>query len=170
VAQPEHNLQTKINQWVREHVPTPHHFFSADRSKKQSEFQHVREKARGMVPGQPDTHLLIPGYPLITCELKAPGNRPTAQQERVGAAIVAAGGVWGWATTVTEYARLLVERGGVALPQSAFLAAAGHDATLAGAAIKRAERKGVVSPRRFAAKPSVAQVRRAEALRARVRF
>jgi hypothetical protein len=168
-AHPEHALQVMVAKWVRMNVPMPHHFFASDRSRKQSALQHVREKARGMIAGTPDTHLLLPGHPLIAIELKAPGGRPTDQQRRVGEAICAAGGMWTWVTSVTEYAAALVSAG-VWLEPSAFIAAAGHDATLAGAAIKRAERTGTVSPRRYAAKPSVAQVRRAEALRAKVRF
>jgi hypothetical protein len=169
-AHPEHNLQTKINQWVRENVPHPHFFFAVDRRQKSGAFTHVREKARGHVRGTPDTVLLFPGLPCITIELKAPGNKPDESQEQVGAVIQASGHFWGWCNSVAGYCALLV-RAGVPLGPHAALNAERKDAVLEGAAIRREEaRTGKVSRKRYrgAEKPSVAQVRRAEALRARV--
>jgi hypothetical protein len=134
-AHPEHSLQTKVTQWVREYVPQPHFFTGIDRTKKASAMQHVREKARGLVSGTPDTVLMIGGM-TYAVELKAPDNEPTEQQSKVGAAIVASGSRWGWCNSVAGYAALLIGWG-VALHDGARDRAARHDAVLTAAATKR---------------------------------
>lgn len=166
-AHPEHALQVKVNQWVRECVPAPHFFCSVDRAAKRSPMDHVRQKAAGFVSGTPDTLLLVPGLPCIAVELKAGSNRPTEQQFRVGQAITIAGHTWRWCSSVLEYCRLLGALG-VPLRPGAAVLAAHHDAVLAGAAIKREEsRTGKPSakrkpqPRFTASKAVVARARRA---------
>ena len=161
MAQPEHALQVKINQWVRECVPMPHFFCGIDRSKKQSALQHVREKARGLVAGTPDTILIVPGLPLMAVELKAPGRKPTEAQYQVGEAIIRSGHHWDFADSVAGYMALLAGWG-VALPPSAALNAEHKDAVLRSAAIRREESKtGKPSRARTrAAKPTMAQVAR----------
>lgn len=169
-AQPEHNLQTKINQWVRENVPHPHFFFAVDRRKKSGMFSHVREKARGHVAGTPDTVLLFPGLCCITIELKAPRKTPDENQEQVGAVIQEAGHFWGWCDSVAGYCALLV-RAGVPLGPLAALNAERKDAVLEGAAIRREEaRTGKVSRKRYrgAEKPSAAKIARSVARQGRV--
>lgn len=136
MAHPEHNLQVKINQWVRECVPMPHFFCGIDRSKATGAHTHAREAARGLIAGTPDTVLLIPHLPGIMIELKTPGNTPTDRQDDVGVAITAAGHLWGWCDSVTGYMALL-EGFGVALAPRADVLAARHDAVLAAAANRR---------------------------------
>lgn len=168
----EHNLQVKVNQFVREVVPEPHQFFSVDRSAKRGRWQHVREKARGLVAGTSDTILLYPGLPAIVVELKRPGEKPDDNQERFGAQVTASGHLWGWCATVFGYGAILLNAG-VPLMEAWALIAARHDATLASASIRKEEsRTGKVSKRRYQAaeKPSPAKLRRTEALRARIPF
>jgi hypothetical protein len=170
-AHPEHDLQVKINQWVRENVPHPHFFFAVDRRQKSANFSHVREKSRGHVAGTPDTVLLIPRSPAITIELKAKDKKVEegGNQERVGTVIQQSGHLWGWCDTVAGYCALL-RQFGVMLSPMATLHAEHHDLVLAGAAIKREEAKtGAPSKKRSykrqEAKPSASRVRKAEGMR-----
>lgn len=163
---PEHNLQVKIAQFVRECVPHPHFFFAVDRRQKSGIYSHVREKARGHVAGTPDTTLLFPSLPAITVELKAYGKKPEpgGDQERVGGVIQASGHLWAWCDTVAGYAAILV-RFGVPLTPYALLRAEHFDGILQAAAIKREEAKtGKPSRKRSyksrAAKPTAAQLRK----------
>jgi hypothetical protein len=139
-AHPEHGLQVMVNKFVRAHVPYPHFFCSIDRRAATSKFDHAREKAAGFVAGCPDTILVCPGFALIAVELKAPGKRPTARQFEVGEAIKRSGHIWAWADSVESYAALL-HGWGVPLIGRWDIAAQGHDATLAAAAIRREEAK-----------------------------
>jgi hypothetical protein len=109
----------------------------------------VREKARGLISGTPDTVLIYPGLPTITIELKAKGQKVKSgsNQELVGQAIMAAGGEWGWCDSVLEYMKILY-RIGIPLTGRWDLTAQHRDALLEGAAIRRAEAGGVVSPAR----------------------
>ena len=153
-AQPEHALQVRINRLVREHVAQPHLFLSVDAAKRSHDLARVREKARGVVAGTPDTLLICPGLPLIAIELKAPGNRPTERQEAVGAQIRAAGHRWGWCDSAEGYFALLHGLG-VPLIGAWQIAAQHADAILAGAAIRTEEKRTrKPSGKRFAAKPS----------------
>jgi hypothetical protein len=170
-AHPEHDLQVKINQWCREHVPQPHFFFAVDRRQKSARMSHVREKARGHVSGTPDTVLLLPTFPAITIELKAKDKKPEpgGDQEKVGAVIQTSGHLWGWCDSVAGYCALL-RRFGVVLGPYAAVKAEHHDLVLAGAAIKREEAKtGVPSKKRTykprSAKPSAGRIRKVEGLR-----
>jgi hypothetical protein len=155
MAHPEHELQVMVTKFVRNCVPMPHFFCGIDRSQRHGEFEHVRQKARGLISGTPDTLLIVPGLPAIAIELKAPGNKPTEAQLRVRDAIQAAGGIWGWCDTVFGYAAILLNAG-VPMIGRWDIAAAGHDATLVGAAIRREEAKtGVVSKKRAYRRPEV---------------
>jgi hypothetical protein len=136
----EHALQICVNRWVREYVPQPHFFFAIDRNQASGQFTHVREKARGLVAGTPDTVLLCPNLPAIAVELKAPGNTPSDAQVMVRDKIVAAGHIWSWADSVRGYAGILVGHG-VALRPGWVFAAERADAVLEGAAIRRKEAK-----------------------------
>ena len=165
---PEHALQVQINKWVRECVIVPHFFASIDRSKKSAAFTHVREKARGMVSGTPDTVLLIPNMPSFWCELKAPGKDPTATQRAIGVAISQAGHIWRWADSVEAYRSMLMACLEVPLSFDAKRRAEHADALLAAAAIRREEAKtGKVSPRRYAKpepKPTAGRLKKARKL------
>lgn len=164
---PEAALQVMVTKCVRAHVQAPHFFTGIDRSKQTGQFTHARQKSRGIIAGVPDTLLIVPGLPAIAIELKAPGNKPTDMQERVGEAIQAAGGIWGWCDTVLGYMAILLNAG-VPLQGRWDLAAAGHDATLASAAIRREEAGGVVSKKRYPpreVKPSPARIRKVEKMR-----
>jgi hypothetical protein len=164
---PEANLQVMIVKFVRETVAMPFFFTSIDRTRKSSPGQHLREKARGMVSGTPDTLLVVPNKPAITVELKAVGGWPTERQEQVGAAISAAGGIWAWCDSVSGYCRIL-RNAGIQLPAHAEQLALRHDDTLARAAAKPKAAPKVGRAR--AAKPSMGRIRRAEALRSKVLF
>ena len=157
---PEASLQVMVNKCVRSHVPMPHFFFSIDRSRKHSAFEHVHQKARGMIAGIPDTCLIYPGLPAIMIELKAKGSKliPGSSQDLVGHAILKAGGCWWWCDSVLEYMKIL-HRLNIPLLPNWELAAASHDATLEGAAIRRAEAGGVVSPARRKPRPSPAALK-----------
>jgi len=167
MIKPEAALQVKINQWSRECVAVPHFFTGIDRSKRSGQFTHVREKARGLVAGTPDTVLLVHGLPSIWVELKAPGNHPTDQQYEVGSAIKHSGHVWDWCDTVEGYATILARRG-VRLTTDAHSKAMHADALLAAAAIRREEAStGKPSAKRFARvekKPTAAALKRRRSL------
>ena len=137
---PEHSLQVALVKLVRVYVAQPHLFISVDAAKSASSMQRIREKARGVLSGTPDTLLVVPTLPLIAVELKAPGNRPTDRQMQVGAAITAAGHHWGWADSCAEYFRLL-SAWGVPVIGTWWLAAQDADARLASAAIRAEESK-----------------------------
>jgi hypothetical protein len=147
-AHPEHFLQVMVNKWVRAHCVYPHFFTSVDRSAARSKFDHIRQKAAGQISGVPDTLIVIPRFPLIAIELKAPGKKPTSRQYEVGEALKKAGALWDWADSVESYAMLL-HGWGVPLTGAWHIDALGHDATLAAAAIRREEAKtGKVSRKR----------------------
>lgn len=130
----------------------------------------MREKARGLIAGTPDTVLLAPNFPAICVELKAGDNKVRSgdDQDRVGQAIRRAGHVWHWTNSVQGYAAILAEAG-VLLSPDAQIKAMRADALLASAAIRREEAKtGAVSKKRYAApeaKPTAARLRKAERLR-----
>jgi hypothetical protein len=147
---PEHALQVKVNQFVREVVLEPHVFFSIDRSARHAQFEHVRQKARGMIAGISDTVLLCSGIPAIIVELKAPGKTPDDNQYRFGAAVQSSKHYWGWCDSVAGY-RILIAGFGVPMRPDAALIAARHDAALESAAIRREEAMtGKPSPKRKA--------------------
>lgn len=163
---PEANLQTKIKQWVLYHVQQPHFFEAVDRGKPAGKQTHLWQKRRGQIAGTPDVRLIVPGLPIITIELKAPGKYPTEQQRRVGAAIQQAGAVWGWASSVAGFAALL-EKAGVPLQGRWELTAVHYDAMLIAAAIRTTERKtGRPAKARFGGAPPQSKLKRIAKLRA----
>jgi hypothetical protein len=137
MAQPEHNLQTKLVGFVRDCVAADHEFWANDRSRKQSQFQHVREKARGIRRGVADTTLAVVGMVEIYIELKWPPNTPTEDQEKFGVAVQRIGRKWYWANSVERFRQCLVDAG-VPLRPNAWLVAANLDALLAGRQAKSA--------------------------------
>ena len=161
---PEHNLQVMIKKFVTAHVPQPHYFSCSDRSKPTSMFSHAREKARGIVAGEPDTKLLVPGLPSIHIELKAPGNKPTPKQEYIGDVITASGHKWGWCYNVFQYAQLLLAFG-VPLIGRWEITADHYDSILAGSAVKKTQAKRI--SKLPTARPTQAQLKRIAAIRAR---
>ena len=169
-AHPEHNLQTKISQWVRECVTIQHVFLGLDAAKKASAYTRMADKTRGVIGGIPDTILLAQNLPAIAVELKWGDNKVRSgdNQDRVGQAIRRAGHVWHWTNSVEGYASILA-REGVSLSGDAQIKAVRADALLASAEIRREEAKtGRVSRKRYAApeaKPTAARLRKAERLR-----
>ena len=151
MAQLEHNLQTKIVGFVRDCVIPDHEFWANDRSRKQSEFQHVREKARGIRPGIADTTLAVVGMPEIYIELKWPPNKPTDAQLAFGQAMQRIGRKWYWADSVERFRECLVSAG-VVMRNNAWLVAAQLDALLAGK-----KSPGLKPKRRASSKPREAK-------------
>jgi hypothetical protein len=152
-SHPEHSLQVLVNKFTRAHVVHPHFFTSVDRAAQRSKFDHMRQKAAGQISGVPDCLLVVPGFALICVELKAPGKRPTSRQFEVGEALRKAGATWAWCDSVEGYATILRSLD-VPLTGRWDIAAQAHDATLAGAAIRREEtRTGRVSKARRAYQP-----------------
>ncbi len=172
-SHPEANLQVMVNKFVREVVPEPHLFWSSDRHAKTSKTTFIHEKARGILPGTPDTFLLAPNLPLIAVELKAPGNRPEhgGYQEQFRDRLRLVGAYWEWCDSVTGYGEIL-NAIGVVMDQRWRLIGAHHDATLSSAAIRRQEAKtGTLSKARTSKprepRPTSAQVRRVQRVRDR---
>lgn len=130
--QPEHALQVQIKKWTRENVFAPHVFLGFDRAAKQSPFQHIREKARGVEGGTPDVVLLVEGA-AVWVELKAGKNGLSEHQVELHTRMASAGFAVGVCRTVEEYARELHARN-VLLRPGAFERAQGADRTLAVAA------------------------------------
>lgn len=171
-AHPEHDLQVKVNQCVRECINARHFFCSIDRAEKRSRFDHIRQKNAGFVSGTPDTLLLVPGVTAIAIELKARGKKvdPGSNQELVGHAIRGAGHFWNWCDSVLGYMELL-NQAGVPLRGNWRLIAAGHDIVLESAAIRRKEAKtGAPSKKRlykrWEEKPAPAKLKAVARIRA----
>ena len=76
-------------------------------SPKARQIAQGKAKSMGMVPGWPDLQWCGPGGQLRAIEIKAPGNKPTDAQFAIGADIVAAGGLWAWATSIDEATDIL---------------------------------------------------------------
>lgn len=167
MAEPEHLRQKHVRLWVRENVPTPRVFVAFDRSKKQSQWQHMREKARGLRKGTADTCLQVLGLPAMWVEMKAPGKKPDDDQRQFGADVVEAGALWDWTDSVVGYATII--RGwGVKLGPLAMLSAEDHDRQIAAMEIRAEESKtGKPSPKRVskprAPRPSPRAVARGNA-------
>ena len=98
-------------------------------------------------------------------ELKRPGGKLSEQQRIVGEQIIAAGHSWQWTDSVTGYWKCL-QNAGVPMQRSAEIMAMDFDARLAAKAMASPTPTRTRQPR--AEKPSVAQVRRAEAFRAKL--
>jgi hypothetical protein len=167
----EHILQVALVRFVRDAVSAPHEFLAFDRSKAAGQFSHMREKARGVRAGTPDTLLLVEGKAPIFCELKAPGNKPTEQQIDMGNRLMAVGCWWSWVTSVSTYFEW-IKSIGVELRANAEFLAMHADAGVR-SKIAAAETKDGKAPRSYkpvAAKPSAARLRKVNAVRDRVMF
>ena len=116
MIQREAATQKHVMQFVRENLPGSE-FFAFDRSAPSGRFTHMREKARGVRKGTPDTLLRIAGYPNIWAELKAPGKKPTDEQIDIGRRLEAVGDVWFFADSVVAYATQLRNAGVVMSPR-----------------------------------------------------
>lgn len=167
----EHILQKALVKWVREAVSEPHEFLAFDRSKAAGQFSHLREKARGVRAGTPDTLLLTARLPPVWAELKAGTNKASEQQEDMGNRLVAMGGHWACLSSVEAY-RAWIFGLGVELRANAGLLAMHADASVL-SVIARAEEKRGKSPRSYkpaVAKPSAARLRKVNAVREKVLF
>lgn len=156
----EHILQGHLVRWVREAVPGAE-FFAFDRSAAYGQWSHARQKARGVRKGTPDTVLCLVDSPPIWCELKAPGEKPDEDQEKIGERLCTIGHHWFWATSIQQYHEELARYGVPMVGNAAFLAL--HHDGLVDSVIARAEMKTGRSPRQRTAKPTISQVRRAAA-------
>lgn len=165
----EHVLQTHIRAFVRDAVAVDHEFLAFDRSAPRGQFSHMREKARGVRAGTPDTLLRVAGLPNLWWECKWGDNEPTPAQVDMGQRLHRLGDYWDWGTTVMEYRAFLV-RCGVSLRANAEFLAMHADAAVA-SVIARAEAKvGRPSKRAPVERPTAARIRKAEALRGRIPF
>jgi hypothetical protein len=167
----EHILQVALVRFVRDAVSAPHEFLAFDRSKAAGQFSHMREKARGVRAGTPDTLLLVEGKAPIFCELKAPGNKPTEQQIDMGDRLMAVGCWWSWATSVGTYFEW-IRSIGVELRANAEFLAMHADAGVR-SKIAAAETKAGIAPTSYKpreVKPTAARLRKVNAVRARVPF
>jgi len=167
----EHILQVALVRWCREAIATPHTLLGFDRSKAFGQFSHMREKARGVKAGTPDTLLIVYGVPPIWCELKAPGNKPTPEQEAMGDTLMRLGCYWSWATSIGQYYAWMVSLGIRMHPNAetlATLADAGVQSKIGKAEIKAGKVPKSYKPRE--AKPTAARLRKLAAVRGRVPF
>lgn len=167
----EHIRQKHAAMFVREAIAAPHLFLAFDRSAAGGQFSHMREKARGIKAGTPDTVLMVLGMPPLWAEWKADGNKPTDDQTRMGDELNAIGHRWGWFTSVVAYHEWLATAGVPMHPNAAFLALH-HDAA-ADTVIARAERKKGTAPKSYrpqAPKPSRRRLDQLAAVRGRVPF
>lgn len=167
----EHILQVALVRFVREAVSAPHEFMSFDRGKAAGQWSHMREKARGVKAGTPDTLLLVEGKAPIFCELKAPGNKPTEQQIDMGNRLMAVGCWWSWVTSVSTFYEWIRSIGVELRANAEFLAMHADAGVLS--KIASAETKAGKARRSYkapVAKPSAARLRKVNAVRARVHF
>lgn len=167
----EHILQVALVRFVREAVAAPHQFLAFDRSKASGAFSHMREKARGVRAGTPDTLLIVENKPVIWCELKAPGNKPTPEQIAMGDNLMALGCWWSWVTSVDAYFEWIRSIGVEMRANAEFLAM--HADAGVRTKIEKAEAAVGKAPRSYKpreAKPSAARLRKVAAVRSRVPF
>lgn len=175
MIQREHILQKHIKLFVRDAVAARHEFFAFDRTQNTGQFSHMRQKARGVRKGTPDTLLRVQGIVPIWCELKAPGNKPDADQCAMGAALTALGDLWFWCDNVLDYYDHLYGHG-VPMRQNAALIAAQHDGAVRSLIAKAEMAKGKVVDRYkrqregLAEKPTRKRLDQVSALRGRVMF
>ncbi len=170
--QREHVVQKHARLWVREALAIQHEFFAFDRSKKTSQWSHMREKMRGVQAHTPDTLLKILERKVVWCEFKAPGKEPSEEQYAMGARLVDLGDDWFWTTTVTYYYRWL-KNVGIPMHNNAEFLATLHDASV-DTEIAKAELKAGMLPKRrptspHSAKPSARTIARFEKIRAATR-
>lgn len=161
---PEHALQTQIKAFVREAVAVPHLFLAFDRTRKMSQLQHVFEKARGVKSGTPDTVLLVQDFPSVWCELKAGANKPSEHQINIATEITTSGHLWFWCNSVDSYRRGL-KMLGIPMRPNAWLIAEHRDRLLSRPEAMNAQTKPRATRKPRTTKPTLAQIRRSEALR-----
>ncbi len=163
-------LQVHAIQWAREAIAVPYKLLAFDRSKASGQWTHMREKARGVARATPDTLLIVDQPPLghIWCEFKSPGNKPDADQMRMGAELVELGDEWFWTDSVGGYREYLLGLGLEMRPNAAFLALH-HDGRIATeVALAEAKAGTAKKPAKLrSARPTLAQVRRGNAATAR---
>lgn len=167
----EHARQIQAKQWVREAVAAPHVFLAFDRSGASGQFTHMREKARGVAAGTPDTLLMVEGLPDFWWEWKDGRNEPSDLQQQMGDAIMRVGRWWSWGNSVVAYCAWLRVLGVPLHPNADFLAQVA-DAS-ADSAIARAEAKAGKAPKSYrpaSKKPTAARLRKIGAIRAGVMF
>lgn len=167
----EHILQKALVKWVREAVSEPHEFLAFDRSKAAGQFSHLREKARGVRAGTPDTLLLTARLPPVWAELKAGTNKASEQQVDMGQRLVAIGGHWSCLSSVQAYHEWIHGLGVELRANAGFLAMHADASVLS--VIARAEEKRGKAPRSYkapVAKPSAARLRKVGAVREKVLF
>ena len=150
----EHNLQVAVKKFCGEVITVPFLFLAFDRSRKQSQFQHMYEKARGVTAGTPDCLLMVRGSPGVWCELKFGKNPVTQSQERIGAQIQEVGRFWDVCRSVTEFHTLLL-RAQIPLRSNSALIAEHRDRLLAAPRIQAARVNGARGGRPKRAKPRV---------------
>jgi hypothetical protein len=136
MAQPEHNLQTQACKFARDCITAKHKIWASDRSKKQTPMQHIRERARGLIPGVADLQLAVIGLPEIFLEAKWGSNKPSEAQLRFAADVEELGRLWYWFNSVEMFRQCLVAAG-VEMRNSAVLVAAHLDALLKNAELRR---------------------------------
>lgn len=101
--QREWALHRGVSRFVRKAMLYQSHIFmNWDRSAPQSQAQHLGEAARGALAGWPDTGLFWTGG-MFLCELKWGKNKPSDEQEAIGAHLNKMGHSWNWAASVSEY-------------------------------------------------------------------
>jgi hypothetical protein len=161
---PEHILQKHLKQWVREALACPHLFLAFDRGKPAGQWTHLREKARGIRAGTPDTLLRIKDRANIWCELKAPGNKATEEQTRMGDELMALGDAWFVCWNIQQYFKNLA-LSAVPMHANAHFLALHHDGAVESEVAKARMKKGASSK---VAKPRATSVKIARARRAGV--
>ena len=163
---PEHNLQTQILKLVRACAPSGAVFLAFDRSKAHSQFQHAREKARGIRSGTPDTLLMVLDVPDFWCELKVDDNDTTDSQDEVIDDIRRVGRNAAVAWSVEQY-RAAAVAAGIVMSPGAVVMAMRLDALLEGPKAIATKRAAPKPPRE---RVSPAKMRRVAAIRQKLPF
>ena len=140
MIQREHIFQRYLNAWVRDCVAVEHLFLSRDAAKITTVYGRAKDKARGMVAGDPDTCLHVLEFPAIYAELKAPGGKPSEAQEYISTRLMRLGCYWSYVTSVEQY-RLWIAAIGVPLVTNAEYQAMQADAKIEAAIAKAAAKK-----------------------------
>ena len=157
----EHSIQKHGKLWAAECIAVPYAFLAFDRAAKYSQWSHMKQRARGVVPGTPDTLTRVRPIPNIWAEWKQPGQEPSANQLAFGEMIRSLGDYWFCVHAVAEYAGVL-HQCGVPLRAGWQLRAEDHDARVQGE-IERAEMKVGRVPQRLSSRPSASKIRRVAA-------
>lgn len=140
MIQREHIFQRYLKTWVRDCVAVEHLFLSRDAAKITTVYGRAKDKARGILAGDPDTVLHVKGLPAIYAELKTPGGEPSEAQCYMGARLTVLGCHWFWVTTVDQYMQE-IDALGVPLVTNAEYQAMQADAKIEAAIAKAAAKK-----------------------------